>query len=266
MPDQKVAEECNSTASIVGRYRRKYDIPPYEGYKFGKGQEPPSKGPAAPSGRKKSTGSGGGSSKRRRGSKIDAFLEDVGRVSDAIIAEKAGVSVEGVRMYRRRNGIDLDPNAHLNDTLVSAAAAEAAVEVDDSGTDEDGGDGRARRSRRSKIDPFRDQVGKVPDTEIATLAEVTPEAVRMYRRKHHIAATWREDEEESVTTSSSSPSVAVVSLSRGDLQGYAVTVQQGGATVEMIMLATNIAEAAARAVQKTTGDVVAVRHLGPALL
>ena len=67
MSDQEVAKKCGSTSSIVGRYRRKHGIPAYEGYKFGKGQRPPSK----------STEKTAQSKPRRRRSKIDAFRDQV---------------------------------------------------------------------------------------------------------------------------------------------------------------------------------------------
>ena len=48
-----------------------------------------------------------------------------------------------------------------------------------------------RKRRRSKVDPFFDQLGEVPDTEIAKLAGVTPENVRAYRKRRGIPARWR---------------------------------------------------------------------------
>ncbi|MFZ5476902.1 MAG: helix-turn-helix domain-containing protein [Myxococcota bacterium] len=41
----------------------------------------------------------------RRASKLDAFRDIVGVLSDAEVAARSGVSAEGVRMFRKRNGI-----------------------------------------------------------------------------------------------------------------------------------------------------------------
>ena len=122
MPDHEVAEKCDSTPSIVGRYRRKHGIPAYEGYKFGKGQKPPSKSVDQPAKSK---------TPRRRRSKIDAYRDEVGKIPDADIAEKAGVSVEGVRMYRRRHGIALEPSARRRRGSSRKDAANAAAAAGD---------------------------------------------------------------------------------------------------------------------------------------
>ena len=100
IPDHEVAGLCGSTAAIVGRYRRKHGIKAYQGYKFVKGARPPGAKP----GSAKST-------KRARKSKLDPFRDEVGKLPDKVLAEKAGVSVEGVRMYRKRHNIALEPSA-----------------------------------------------------------------------------------------------------------------------------------------------------------
>ena len=43
-----------------------------------------------------------------------------------------------------------------------------------------------RRKRRSKLDPYRAQIGKVADRVIAEQAGVSPDAVRMFRQRHNI--------------------------------------------------------------------------------
>ena len=47
------------------------------------------------------------------------------------------------------------------------------------------------KGRRSKIDPFADQVGTVPDREIAELAGVTVENVRTWRKRRGIPSPGR---------------------------------------------------------------------------
>ena len=234
MSDQEVAKKCGSTSSIVGRYRRKHGIPAYEGYKFGKGQKPPSK----------STDKTAQSKPRRRRSKIDAYRDQVGKIPDLEIAEKAGVSVEGVRMYRRRHGIALEPSARRrrrrkpNAAAASAAAASAAAAA---------AAAAAATSTSPALDAFRDQIGSVPDSEIAVMADVSEAEVTKWRLAHGVSAA-------------ADPSPATPPVE--GLQGYSVTI--GG--TEYIVLAADISEAAANAVRaRVSGTISAIRHLGAAL-
>ena len=71
----------------------------------------------------------------------------MGKVPDKDIAAKAGVTVEAVRMYRRRHGI----------AVASKVPRKAVVKA-------------APRRRASKLDPFRDLLGEVPDSEVAAKA------------------------------------------------------------------------------------------------
>ncbi len=281
LPDHKVAEEAGVTASAVGRFRRKHGISAYEGYKFGvrgdeegEGAEAAASGDApevpaeveAPAEAETSSGKGRrgrGPDKKLRKSKLSPFYDELGKVADREIAEKAQVSVEAVRMYRRRHGIELED---------SARAARRGAKS-----------GRPRR-RTSKLDPYRDQLGRIPDREVAELAGVTAENVRSYRRRHSIAAEWRTAEKAPVaqvavveapvvTTEVALPApvaVAVVVSAAGESQGFAVTVQDNGATSEYFIVDTNITAAVARAVdlvgvRHPDGQVTGVRHLGIAI-
>lgn len=47
------------------------------------------------------------------------------------------------------------------------------------------------KPRRSKLDPFIDKVGVLPDEMIAELAGVKTESVRRHRQRHDIPARWR---------------------------------------------------------------------------
>lgn len=228
MPDHEVAEKCDSTPSIVGRYRRKHGIPAYEGYKFGKGQRPPSKASDQPE--KKKT-------PRRRRSKIDAFRSQVGKIPDQVIAEKAGVSVEGVRMYRRRHSIVLEPGARRRR---GSKQSKTAAPV-------------ARRTGPPILDSFRDQFGSVPDSEIAVMADITEAEATAYRTAHGIAAA-----KPPAVRRESAPQTSTVAL-----QGYSVTI--GG--IDHIVVAADIADAAERAVRaRLVGSITAIQHLGTALV
>jgi len=45
-----------------------------------------------------------------------------------------------------------------------------------------------RRSRRSKLDTHAHLVGRIPDREVAAMAGISPDGVRMYRQRHKIPA------------------------------------------------------------------------------
>lgn len=86
IPDHEVAQAADLSTSAVGRYRRSQGIAAYQGYKFG--------------------------TRRRRNepttrpSKLEAFQHLLGRVPDSEVAALAGMTTEGVRIYRKRKGIE----------------------------------------------------------------------------------------------------------------------------------------------------------------
>ena len=107
----------------------------------------------------------------RPGSKdhlIEPLLEQLGSIPDAEVARKAGVSVRTVASYRSRNKIP--------------------------GYKGRGTPGKKRR-RKSKIDPYTDLLGKVPDRVIAEKAGVTLNAVRNYRANRGIISSRQRNKE-----------------------------------------------------------------------
>ncbi len=140
-PDHKIAVEAGVSRSLIISFRKKHDIPAYEGYKFGPENPPPAaraaaakgastasapkaaapKAPKAPA--PKATGKAPAAkpasasvapapapvaaegSFRGRKSALDAFLEMLGRLPDAEVAKLAHVTPENVRTYRTRRGI-----------------------------------------------------------------------------------------------------------------------------------------------------------------
>lgn len=305
MADHEIAVLANSTPSIVGRYRRRLGITAYEGYKFGMGQEPPSrKGdedevaavstpavstPAAPVAATAKAVEPAAKAPSR--SKLDAYRDVIGKLPDAEVAAMANVTAEGVRIYRRRHEIPLTvtsragrkPKAAAAPVSTAASAAErihkpivitkeldraapapaapapaapAAVEVPVKR-----GPGRPRKNplpetaktvapvaktvapptkkkapktvavkakaapvasddkkplrRASKLDPFGDFIGSLPDKEVAAMAGVTPENVRAFRRRHDIPALWRDENEEAAPAAV----VAVAETSKSDNAG-----------------------------------------------
>jgi len=289
VPDHEVAARAGTTASIVGRYRRSLGIKAYDGYKFapkgGKADEtaaqPAVESPPAdekvevvakaPAEAPKSDDAPGGRSK------IAPYHEQVGSVPDKEIASLAGVSTEAVRMYRRRRGIPLD--------LEKKVAKKKK---------------RNPSRRRSKLDPFYDDLGKVPDAEIAAKAGVTPENVRAYRSRHGIEANYRRKrrrkapakvaapvvaaavetpvvtapvveapvaEAPAVAAPAEAPAEAAPSLPQ--TQAWKFSLADSDAT--WVLLAEDIAEAAVKArtaleVLSPGGRIGSINHLGAALI
>lgn len=111
------------------------------------------------------------SATNRPGSKdflLEPMLDQLGSVPDADIAKSAGVSVRTVASYRARNNI-------AGYTGRSAPSQ--------------------RRRRRSKIDPFVDLLGTVPDRVVAEKAGVTLNAVRNYRANRGIVSARQQAKE-----------------------------------------------------------------------
>ena len=136
VPDHIIAEEAGLSLSTVGKYRRSNGLPAYQGYKFKKGELPPghkaagktakkkAKAPkktakkaatpkkaAAKSAPKKKTATKkaatkkAASDKKFRRSKLDPYSHLIGKLPDREVADMAGTTPDGVRMYRLRHGI-----------------------------------------------------------------------------------------------------------------------------------------------------------------
>lgn len=101
MPDHEIAAMANTTAPTVGRYRRRVGLTGYEGHKFGFRQG--SRRSSVRSATVMAAEKGDAASRRR--SKLDPFLSLLGKISDAEIATKAGVTPQNVRAFRRRHNI-----------------------------------------------------------------------------------------------------------------------------------------------------------------
>lgn len=115
-----------------------------------------------------------------RGGTKDAEIakhkELLGVEPDHVIAEKAGVSARTVASFRRRHGIKGRRGrgpARSEDLPPEKSTAKKE---------------RKKPGRKSRIDPFADQLGTRPDAEIAELAGVSTNAVAAYRRRRGVTA------------------------------------------------------------------------------
>lgn len=170
MPDGQLAEQAGVSTAVVGRYRRSLGITSFKARAASSAPETEAT-PAAPSAPEAeaapATDDSPAPTKRRRKSKIDPYADLLGQSPDSEIAKLAGVTTEAVRMYRRRRGV-----APARRRTAKTAAKKP---------------GR----RRSRLDPYFDLLGKIPDAEVAEKAGVTAENVRAYRSRHGIKAEYR---------------------------------------------------------------------------
>lgn len=102
----------------------------------------------------------------RKAHPLAAYAGRLGTVADSVIAQEAGVSVRSVAAYRARHRIP---------SLITPFGTPV-------------GEAPARRSR---IDPYADLLGTVPDRVVAQQAGVSLNAVRNYRVKKKIPAAGR---------------------------------------------------------------------------
>lgn len=173
-----------------------------------------------------------GPPRTRPGSKddrIDQIRDQLGQISDREAAEMAGVSQRTITSYRQRHSI-------------------AAFT----------GRGAAKGSRRrSKLDPFVELVGRLPDREVAERAEVTLNAVRNYRHTRGIGA--REELSRAENKGGAAPRAAAAS---GGVQyAWRVTFEGGK---EGVVNAGGAGEAVEHA--ERLGDrVVRLEMVGPLL-
>jgi hypothetical protein len=202
----------------------------------------------------------------RKGSKDSIIQENIGLVGampDHQAAAKMGVSVRTLAAYRARNGIPAYSGPR------NRAPRPAAAEAAPAGT-----------GRRSKIDPFRDQVGTVPDRIIAERAGVTLNAVRNYRAKHAISASGRGRPRKAVAAAiaaaapptiapkaappapKAAPAAAPAKSAPGTGLAWLVTFSSGD---DRVVTAPDIAGALLRASLAGLGDVHGIRRLGIAL-
>lgn len=280
-PDHELAQEVGTQASVVARYRRSLGIP--AGSQDASAAAPKRRGrkpgrPPKNAGTRGRKGRGGARAAKR--SKLDEFRSVIGKIPDKEVAARAGMSIEGVRLYRKRNNIELEPGARLKrGRKPKSASGGAPAAPRKAATQKRAARSSGPRRRISKLDPYRDMLGNVPDREVADKAGVTAENVRAYRRRHSIPATWREDGEQTSPLPKRGrgrpPGVAPRHATRPGRvgtgqQGYSIHVVVGTTTHEYMIIAADISSAAESA-QATirsrhpNGEITAIRHLGPAL-
>lgn len=157
--------------------------------------------------------------------KILAHYELLGDVPDAEVAREAGVSVRTIASFRSRHDIP----GYTGPRRTSGA----------------------RGPRQSKIDPFSDLLGKVPDRVVAERAGVSLNAVRNYRVKRGIPAAGR--------------STSLNPVPSSGAKAWKVTIRSGGGDAERVVVADGLVQAATMAEQASPGQVVGIQLVGDVL-
>jgi hypothetical protein len=224
--------------------------------------------------------------RKPRRSKVDPFIDQLGEVPDNEIAKLAGVTPENVRAYRKRRGIPAKWRGEGPGAAKPAPAPTRAKKA------------KGGKRRKTKLEPYLDQLGVLPDTEIAELAGVTVGNVRAYRYRRGIpsareAAKGGGDQVDPTTIpappSPEPPLVAVepelppaapaepqpAANLEGDspspkAKAFRIKVEGVGGTVAYVVIAEDIAEAACKALRtleqrRVEGEVLSVEYLAVAL-
>ena len=187
--------------------------------------------------------------------KLLPFRDQLGATPDRTIAALAGVSIQTVASYRKHLGIGARRGRRPKVAPVVAVAKKNP------------GPGR------SAIAPYADQLGQVPDGEIASLAGVSENAVRNYRNRRGIAAPSRAEapvaeskptpqpKPAPKTKAAPTPAAKPAPAAAPAAGGQAWRVQVGDRSV--IVVAPNVVEAATRA--SAAGAVSNMELLGDVL-
>lgn len=205
----------------------------------------------------------------------------MGQVPDHEIAQMAGTTAPIVGRYRRRLGVDgYEGHKFGNrDNPATSRSNEKAPPEEEPPAVEEVEEKVANR-RPSRLDPYIDVLGKVPDAEIARMAGVTPQNVRAFRSRHKIAPTWREEPEVSEEPAApaaveepavpapapAQPATPAAPAAVGLKEGYAASLE--GSDEEVLVVGVDIVEAAERlsaGLGARAQAIVRLRHIGPAI-
>ena len=242
-----------------------------------------------------------------RPNKANAILKKLehlfGQIPDHEIAKQADLSISTVGKYRRTNNFpayqgykfkkgELPPPRTGKAKKERKKAAKAAApkksakkaakrKVEAPKKTE----GKQKRFRKSKLDPYAHLIGKMPDKEVAAMAGTTPDGVRMYRLRHGIPAVShttrgrpRKVDAPAPKKTKAAPKAAPpkraagpkatskVSKAISAAQAFEVLVRNKGDDTTYVVVAGDIVGAAQRSSAAGKGTVVGIRHLAEALV
>ena len=127
-----------------------------------------------------------------------------------------------------------------------------------------------RRFRRSKLDAYAHIVGRVPDREVAAMAGITPDGVRMYRQRHKIPAysSFKRTQQPADGGTERKRPPAPARVASDYTAAFSVAVREGDGEQQFIVLASDIVAATRRAVSaaaKRGGEIVRVAYVAETL-
>ena len=189
-----------------------------------------------------------------RKSALDDFTDIIGVIPDKDVAEKAKVSPENVRTYRLRRGIPATFRGESLELLQAKEKRRAAKKASTKPVKRNRR--KMRRRRNSRLDPYLELLGDIPDRDLADRAGVTPENVRAYRVRRGIPARWRGEggEAEAVSPGAKKAQVqpqASVPRPAADVNyAYRVVAEVANESREYVVFASNMADAAVLASNK----------------
>jgi hypothetical protein len=179
----------------------------------------------------------------RKPSRIDAFRHLLGVETDGEVARKAGVGRKAVREYRARHGIPSIPRAAIPRDAPSTPLG-----------------GKRHHGLKSPLDAFLPLVGTLPDAELAARAGVSRGALYQYRTRRGIPA-FVPAPVAVVAPAAPAPAPAPTPKVAAPLRryGFTVTVRAGDVESSYVLVATDVADAAERAVRAVRdGEVCGV--------
>jgi len=204
--------------------------------------------------------------------RLAPYVATMGKRPDGEIARAAGLDRRCVVVYRHYAGIPPYQRGHAPAEEAPAPAVEPSP-----------------GHRRSRLDRYRHLMGDVSDGRIAELAGCSREAVMRYRSRYGIPAAGRGAPPASPEVARERPPIAAPPAPSDELppeadevlarapkarpadtrggvrHGYLVVAERGGERVEFLVLGSDIAAAADRALGLLAralpgGAVVEVRH------
>ena len=184
------------------------------------------------------------------------FLPQLGHVPDHLIARQAGVSRALVISFRKRHNIAAYDGYKFGKTETTPSERPVRERAAAPSTP------AAFRGRRSSLDPFVEQLGRIPDNTIAHLAGVTAENVRTYRARRGIPALWQQERRGESgkgpgEPTSPAPSAGTLPASSGETSvspaatprtAYLLNVDAQGSAESWAIIATDFGDAAVQAV------------------
>ncbi len=121
-------------------------------------------------------------------------------------------------------------------------------------------------SRRSKLDPYHNLIGTVPDREIAQLAGCSIATVCHYRQRHAIPSfrsTLTEDAPPSASVAAPEAKAGRGTKPPAGSQGYAATLRTATGEQVVVLIAPDLVAAARQAA--AAGEVVCLTYIGEAI-